>query len=214
MCLPSPIALCTRGRALEGGSEGGRLISRTKDTRFEHTHTHILSLLLIHEHTHTHTLLHLVIPRRHDSRSCIHLIQPVSLLARASPLLPPGVCRSKTRSPQGSPHLLSCSLTSALHTLTAYPWFRVHHYLPCRLGPSYHHDSDGGAVHVTHWKQSESLTDHARKERLAASKPLLPTGTYLVIRMQSRSLAILQGCRHTKQHQLRHKSQIVTTELI
>lgn len=121
---------------------------------------------------------------------------------------------AKPGPPRGSPPLPSCSLTFALHTLTAYPWFRVHHYLPCRPGPSYHHNSDGGAVHVTHRKQSESLTDHARKEHLAASKPLLPTGTYLVIRMQSRSLAILQGCRHTKQHQLRHKSQIVTTELI
>lgn len=141
-------------------------------------------------------------------------MQPVSLLARHLLSRPPVFAAAKPGPPRGSPPLLSCSLTSALHALTAYPWFRVHHYLPCRLGPSYHHDRDGGALHVAHRKQSESLTDHARRERLAASKPPLPTGTYLVIRMQSRSLAILQGCRHTKQHQLRHKSQIVTTELI
>ena len=202
------------GQSLGGRHRGGQADFQDKGHSLRaHTHTYSLSPSYTRTYSHTHTPASGYSSTAY-SRSCIHLIQPVSLLARASPLLPPGVCRSKTRSPQGSPHLLSCSLTSALHTLTAYPWFRVHHYLPCRLGPSYHHDSDGGAVHVTHWKQSESLTDHARKERLAASKPLLPTGTYLVIRMQSRSLAILQGCRHTKQHQLRHKSQIVTTELI
>ena len=172
------------------------------------TRTYSLSLT----HTLTHTLLHLVIP---DNMTPDPVSPSFNLSLLARRLLSRPWCLPQQSTPSKEPPpLLNCSLTAALHTLTTYPWFRDRHYLPCRLGPCHHHDSKGDAVHVTHRKQSALLTDHAWNTYLAVSKLPLPIGMYLVIRMQSRSLAVLQWCRRTKQNQLRHKSHIVTTELI